>query len=361
MTLVSIRGMSKQYAGTNDPALNDVDLNVRRGERIAVLGLSGAGKSTLIRCLNRLVEPTAGDIVWYGEQVDNSTPSAGPAAGQGDPHDRGNTGDPRDTDGVNVRSLSGAELRAYRRRIGMVFQEFHLVDRLTVIANVLTGRFGHVGPWQAAFGRYSQADIDAAYDALARVGLSGYEQRKARELSGGQRQRVAIARALVQRPLLLLGDEPVSNLDPMTARGVIRLLAEINERDGLTMVVNLHSVELAIEFAQRVIGMNDGRIVFDDSPARLDDEALHEIYSDGSAESASPHHAPWSHGAAVPGDTAHGDTAHRATTHGDAAHGHAAFHPGLSDTIRDNRPPTTRSGPASSPFDSDTSIDTIRQ
>lgn len=254
---MSMREISKRYPGTGEAALRDVNLDIRRGERIAILGLSGAGKSTLIRCINRLVEPTTGDIVWQGEQP-----------------------------GVDVRTLKGPSLRAYRRRIGMIFQEFHLVDRLPVLANVLTGRFGYVGPWQAALGRYPQGDIDLAYEALARVGLTGYENRKSRELSGGQRQRVAIARALVQQPLLLLGDEPVSNLDPMTARGVIRLLKEINERDGLTMIVNLHSVELAAEFAHRILGMNDGRIVFDGPPEALNEDTLHVIYSDESPKEA---------------------------------------------------------------------------
>lgn len=273
MNLVSIRAVSKQYPGTLRPALDGVDLDVRRGERIAVLGLSGAGKSTLLRCMNRLVEPTSGAILWRGGRGDE------------DPErhrDRGESRNPGDP-GTDVLALQGPDLRAYRRRIGMIFQEFHLVDRLTVLANVLTGTFGHVGPWQAAFGRYPADDVDAARAALERVGLSGYEGRKARELSGGQRQRVAIARALVQRPLLLLGDEPVSNLDPMTARGVVQLLAEINERDALTMLVNLHSVELASKFAHRVIGMKDGRLVFDAAPDELNDDALHEIYAEGRA------------------------------------------------------------------------------
>lgn len=265
MTLIDIRGLSKQYPGTARPALDEVNLTVKRGERIAVLGLSGAGKSTLIRCINRLVEPTAGEIRWFGNVASHTDAAHLPGS---------------DGDGLRVRSLTGDGLRAYRRRIGMIFQEFHLVDRLTVLANVLAGRFGYVGHWQAALGRYSADDVNAAYAALERVGLAGYERRRARELSGGQRQRVAIARALVQQPLMLLGDEPVSNLDPMTARGVIRLLTEINRRDGLTMMVNLHSVELAVAFAHRIIGMQDGRIVFNDVPAKLDDAALNAIYGD---------------------------------------------------------------------------------
>lgn len=275
--LLRLRRLSKQYPGADRSALDAIDLTVRRGERIAVLGLSGAGKSTLIRCINRLVEPTSGDMIWFGEVRPGNTASNESAA-----HSATQTtsSDTPANGGIDVRSLTGDALRAYRRRIGMIFQEFHLVDRLSVLANVLTGRFGYVGPWSAAFGRYVPTDVGAAEAALARVGLAGYERRRARELSGGQRQRVAIARALVQQPLLLLGDEPVSNLDPITARGVMRLLTEINERDELTMMVNLHSVELAVEFAHRIIGMHDGRIVFDDEPARLDDAALQAIYGD---------------------------------------------------------------------------------
>lgn len=299
MALLQLRGVSKQYPGTARPALDGIDLTVRRGERIAILGLSGAGKSTLIRCINRLVEPTAGHMTWFGEAPDGTIPlgtaSNGSASGtavitrdlnnrEASAHAQARAADDANTgQGIDVRMLRGMALRAYRRRIGMIFQEFHLVDRLSVLANVLTGRFGYVGPWSAAFGRYLPTDVDAANAALARVGLRGYERRRARELSGGQRQRVAIARALVQQPLLLLGDEPVSNLDPITARGVMGLLSEINERDGLTMMINLHSVELAVRFAHRIIGMHDGRIVFDDGPDRLDDAALTAIYGDAAS------------------------------------------------------------------------------
>lgn len=310
-----MRRLTKRYPGATRPALKDVDLSVKRGERVAVLGLSGAGKSTLIRCMNRLVEPTSGELIWYGHRRDDAIGRAvvdhvvndvrgdvrgyyghavrndvedfdvgdgGNAVGNAVTDDRGQfvrSDVAGSGEGIDVLSLRGGELRAYRRRIGMIFQEFHLGDRLSVLANVLTGRFGYVGPWQAVFGRYTEDDVDDAAEALARVGLTGFERRRARQLSGGQRQRVAIARALVQQPLLLLGDEPVSNLDPMTARGVMHLLTEINERDGLTMIVNLHSVELAVGFAQRIIGMNDGRIVFDDEPGKLDDAALHAIYA----------------------------------------------------------------------------------
>lgn len=269
MTLLRMNNLRMQYPGAERPALDDIDLTIERGQRIAVLGLSGAGKSTLIRCINRLVEPIAGEIVWFGESDGADSALAG--------------ADHSDATGIAVRSLKGVALRTYRRRIGMIFQEFHLVDRLSVLANVLMGRFGYVTPWRAALGRYAPRDVEAAYAALERVGLQRYERRRARELSGGQRQRVAIARALVQQPLLLLGDEPVSNLDPMTARDVMQLLAEINQRDGLTMNINLHSVELAMEFAQRVIGMHDGRIVFDDTPDRLDDAALKAIYASAPA------------------------------------------------------------------------------
>ncbi|MBO8142495.1 MAG: phosphonate ABC transporter ATP-binding protein [Firmicutes bacterium] len=245
MALLVVRGLRVRYPGAQEDALRGVDLELAPGEFVCVLGPSGAGKSTLIRCINRLVEPASGQIIW---------------------------------DGHDAMRLKGAHLLAYRRQIGMIFQEFHLVDRLPVLANVLMGRFGYVSPWQAAIGRYGPQEVAWARQALARVGLAGYELRRARDLSGGQRQRVAIARALVQRPRLMLGDEPVSNLDPVTARAIMALLAEINRRDGLTMLINLHSVDLARAFATRVIGLSRGQVAFDGPPSRVDRSVLEQVY-----------------------------------------------------------------------------------
>jgi len=243
--LLHLAGLRKRYTPRGPWALDGVDLDVAAGDFAVVLGRSGAGKSTLIRCINVLHRPTEGTVRWEGR---------------------------------DVLGLNPDQLRAYRRGIGMIFQEFHLIDRLTVLANVLVGRFGAIAPWQAILGRYGPSDLHIAREALRRVGLEAYADRRATELSGGQRQRVAIARALAQQPRMILGDEPVSNLDPATSRSIMDLLAEINERDGITLIINLHSVELARRYARRIIGMADGRIVFDGPPSALDDAALEAIY-----------------------------------------------------------------------------------
>lgn len=252
--LLSLQGLRKRYSPRAPWALNGVSLEVSEGDFVVVLGSSGAGKSTLIRCINLLVLPTEGTVRWQGQDVLGLTPP---------------------------------QLRAYRRNIGMIFQEFHLIDRLNVLDNVLVGRFGAIAPWRAVLGRYSASDLDIAWESLRRVGLEAYAYRRASELSGGQRQRVAIARALTQRPRLILGDEPVSNLDPVTSRFILNLLAEINARDGITLIINLHSVELARRYARRILGMAAGRIVFDGPPAALDGDALRAIYGSQADEGES--------------------------------------------------------------------------
>lgn len=249
--LLDITGLDKQYVKGEPYALRGLDLKVEAGEFVAILGLSGSGKSTLIRCINRLIEPTAGRIRWRGE---------------------------------DVGAYRGAALRGYRRQIGMIFQDFHLIDRLSVRRNVLVGRFGCLSPMQAIAGRHGAQGEQAAADALARVGLEAYAKRRARELSGGQRQRVAIARALTQEPALILGDEPVSNLDPVTSIAILQLLQRLNREDGITLMINLHSVELAIHFAQRIVGIAKGRVVFDGPPAALSAAVLQAIYSSGDSK-----------------------------------------------------------------------------
>lgn len=243
--MLIVEDLRVRYTPGGPWALDGVDLKVQPGEFIAILGRSGAGKSTLIRCLNRLVTPTSGSIVWEGR---------------------------------DVLALGPRELRAHRRRIGMIFQEFHLIDRLSVLGNVLVGRFGAM-PWpKALLGRFSAEDLQLAQQALERVGLAAFSHRRVSTLSGGQRQRVAIARALVQQPRMILGDEPVSNLDPATSVSILSLLEQINREDGITLLINLHSVELARRYARRIIGMADGRIVFDAGPEALTAQALEKIY-----------------------------------------------------------------------------------
>jgi phosphonate transport system ATP-binding protein len=244
--MLRIRGLVKTYRG-GDRAVDGVDLDVPRGQLMALIGPSGAGKSTLIRCVNRLVEPTEGSIV---------------------------------VDGGLVTSLGGGGLRAARRRMGMIFQEFALVERLTVMENVLSGRLGYVGFWASWLRRFPQADIDEAFRLMERAGLGGMHDKRADQLSGGQRQRVGICRALIQNPALLLVDEPTASLDPKTSRQIMRLLVELCAERQLAAIVNIHDVALAQMFVQRVVGLRAGRIVFDGPPEALTTEVLTEIYGE---------------------------------------------------------------------------------
>ncbi|MCC7041528.1 MAG: phosphonate ABC transporter ATP-binding protein [Burkholderiales bacterium] len=255
-----VAGLTKVYP-TGKRALDGVDFVIATSGVTAVIGSSGAGKSTFIRCINRLVEPTSGRIL---------------------------------LDGVDLVGLDRAGLRAARRRIGMIFQEFNLVERLTVMENVLAGRLGHVGLIDTLRRRFAPADVDAAFELLARVGLDGFHDRRADALSGGQRQRVGIARALIQRPDLLLVDEPTASLDPRTARQIMRLVRELATERATPAIVNLHDVALAREFADRIVAFSAGRIVFDDAPAALDAATLDRIYGgeDWSASAAADDDAP---------------------------------------------------------------------
>lgn len=259
--MLAIRALTKQYAPEDPYALQGLDLNVAAGECIAILGLSGSGKSTLIRCINGLVRPTSGTIRY---------------------------------DGQDITGLSDKEMRRIRKDIGMIFQEFHLIERLSVLENVLVGRFGQTSTLKALLGRFQPDEIQQALNALDRVGLGAFSQRRARDLSGGQKQRVAIARALLQEPRLILCDEPVSSLDPITANSVLSLLAEINRRDGITLLINLHDVQLAKRFASRIIGLAHGRLVFDGEPEDVDDAVLQRIYGavDEAADEQADHHHP---------------------------------------------------------------------
>ena len=242
--MLEVSGLAKTYP-TGDHALRGVSFTVDGRDAVFVIGPSGAGKSTLLRCVNRLVEPDQGRVT---------------------------------LDGLDVTALDPRGLRAARRRMGMIFQEFNLVERLTVMENVLSGRLGYVGLWQAWRRRFPPDDVAAAYQTLARVGLEGFENKRADELSGGQRQRVGIARALVQRPQILLVDEPTSSLDPRTSETVMALITDLAAEDGIPALVNIHDVPLARTFARRIIGLAAGRIVFDGPPAALDEHALARIY-----------------------------------------------------------------------------------
>lgn len=252
--MLRLDGLTKRYGG-DAVALDGVTLDVPAGQIVALIGPSGAGKSTLIRCINRLVEPTSGNVV---------------------------------LDGLELTTLKRRGLRLARRRIGMIFQEFALVERLTVMENVLSGRLGYVGFWKSLLRRFPEADIARAFELLDRVGLSGFVDKRADALSGGQRQRVGIARALMQAPDLLLVDEPTASLDPKTSRQIMRLLSELCSERGLAAVINIHDVELARRFVQRVVGLRAGRVVYDGLPDGLTAEVLTSIYGEEDWTDAKP-------------------------------------------------------------------------
>ncbi len=242
--MLSVERLTKTYR-TGDKALSDVSFTVPKGQVVGLIGPSGAGKSTLIRCVNRLVEPTSGSV--------------------------------RLND-VDVTRLGTGDLRRARRRIGMIFQEYALVERLTVMENVLSGRLGYVPFWRSFTRRFPAQDIARAFALLDRVGLSAHADKRADALSGGQRQRVGIARALEQEPELLLIDEPTASLDPRTSRQIMRLITEICRESGLPAIINIHDVVLAQQFTDRIIGLQSGCVVFDGPPSALTDDVLTRIY-----------------------------------------------------------------------------------
>ncbi|MBL8516044.1 MAG: phosphonate ABC transporter ATP-binding protein [Betaproteobacteria bacterium] len=243
-TTLSIKHLSKSYVA-GKPVLKDISLDIADCGITAIIGPSGTGKSTLIRCINRLVEPTSGEIHF---------------------------------EGGNLVALDRSGLRLARRHIGMVFQEYNLVERLTVMENLLTGRLGYVSPFKAWLRKFPEADIARAFELLDAVGLGSFANQRADSLSGGQRQRVGIARALMQEPKLLLADEPTSSLDPKTSVEVMALMRDLCHARGIPVVVNMHDVELAKRFADRIIGMSGGNVVYDGGPAGLTDDVLKSIY-----------------------------------------------------------------------------------
>ena len=244
---LSIRNLVKAYE-PGKPVLSGITLDFPDRGVVAVIGPSGTGKSTLIRCINRLVEPTSGEIRLAGR---------------------------------DLTALRGQALREARREIGMVFQEYNLVERLSVMENLLCGRLGYVPLWRVWMRQYPEEDIARAFDLLDRVGLGDFATRRADALSGGQRQRVGIARALMQRPRLLLADEPTSSLDPRTSVEIMTLMRDLAAEQGIPVIINIHDVALARRFADRIIGMAGGKVVFDGPPSALRDDHLHAIYGEG--------------------------------------------------------------------------------
>jgi phosphonate transport system ATP-binding protein len=243
---LSIENLTKRYP-TGDLALDGVSLSVEEGQVVALIGPSGAGKSTLIRCINRLVEPTSGRVLLKER---------------------------------DITALGARELRRMRRRMGMIFQEYALVERLTVMENVLSGRLGYVGFWRSFLRRYPQKDVEEAFRLLARLGLDDMVDKRADALSGGQRQRVGIARALIQDPEILLIDEPTASLDPKTSRQIMRLILQLCRERGLAAVINMHDVPLATMFVERIVGLRQGIIVYDGPPNQLNADRLTEIYGE---------------------------------------------------------------------------------
>jgi phosphonate transport system ATP-binding protein len=244
--MLKLAGLTKRYP-TGDLALKGIDLEVPDGQVLALIGPSGAGKSTLIRCVNRLVDPTSGTIF---------------------------------LDDTEITALSQNQLRRARRRMGMIFQEYALVERLSVMENVLSGRLGYVNFWRSWIRKYPQSDIDEAFRLLERVGLDHMVDKRADELSGGQRQRVGICRALMQNPELLLVDEPTASLDPKTSRQIMRLIVELCEERGLAAIVNIHDVMLAQMYSKRIVGLRLGEIVYDGPPNGLKPNVLTDIYGE---------------------------------------------------------------------------------
>lgn len=242
--MLEISNLTKIYPG-NVLALDRVSFTVQPGEFLAVIGLSGSGKSTLLRCINRLVEPTAGQIIWNG---------------------------------VDITQASAEELLRIRRKIGMVFQHFNLVSRSKVITNVLAGRLGYVNPAFSLIHRFPKADIERALKQLERAGIADQASKRADELSGGQQQRVGIARAMVQEPEMVLADEPVASLDPVLAHSIMQHLENINREDGVMVICSLHFLDLVHRYAHRAIALNEGKLMFDGSPIDIDDTKFKAIY-----------------------------------------------------------------------------------
>jgi len=248
---LQIKNLTKVYERGQVVALRNLSFDVEKGEFLVIIGLSGSGKSTLLRCINRLIEPTGGSII---------------------------------LDGEDLSQLSAKGMRRQRRRIGMIFQHFNLIKRSTVMLNALTGRLGYTPRWRALMSLFSEEDQALAMRNLSRVGLEEKAYVRADELSGGQQQRVGIARALMQEPDLLLVDEPVSALDPATSHSVMQYLEQMNQEDGVTVLASLHFLSLARRYGTRIIALKDGQLVFDGSPADIDEEKFKEIYGEEAEE-----------------------------------------------------------------------------
>jgi phosphonate transport system ATP-binding protein len=248
--MLIIENLTKIY-DNGFKALDKISLEIPDGQFVSIIGLSGSGKSTLLRCINRLIDPTEGRIIWNG---------------------------------LDITAAADDELREIRRRIGMIFQQFNLVKRSSVLMNVVTGRLGYMNPIYSLINYVPSAEKERALAALERVGIAEKADNRASALSGGQQQRVGIARALMQDPELMLADEPVASLDPATSHSVMKYLEALNKDDGLTVLCSLHFLSLARAYSDRVVALKDGRIEFDGSPKDIDEERFKQIYGEDAVQ-----------------------------------------------------------------------------
>lgn len=244
MELLQVNNVSKDYKG-GTKALKNVNFSVKEGEFISIIGPSGAGKSTLLRCINRMIEATEGNVIFNN---------------------------------IDVGSIKKKELRSLRTQIGMIFQHYNLVDRLSVIENVLHGRLGYKSTLAGVIGKYTEEEKIQSFKILEKLGLEDQAYKRCDQLSGGQKQRVGIARALVQNPKLILCDEPIASLDPSASKIIMDHLKNINKEMGITCILNLHQVDVALKYSDRIIGINGGKTVFNGKPSDITKEQIHEIY-----------------------------------------------------------------------------------
>ncbi|MBK9124635.1 MAG: phosphonate ABC transporter ATP-binding protein [Chloroflexi bacterium] len=248
--MLIIENLTKIY-DNGFKALDNINLEIPDGQFVSIIGLSGSGKSTLLRCINRLIKPTHGRIIWNG---------------------------------IDITAANEEDVRAIRRRIGMIFQQFNLVKRSSVITNVLQGRLGYTNPLFSFINYFPRSDRDEALANLQRVGIKEQAYKRASALSGGQQQRVGIARALMQQPELMLADEPVASLDPATSHSVMKYLEILNQEDGITVLCSLHFLSLARAYSDRVIALKDGVLMFDGGPQEIDNVRFKEIYGEDAVE-----------------------------------------------------------------------------
>ncbi|MGL4788743.1 MAG: phosphonate ABC transporter ATP-binding protein [Cetobacterium sp.] len=243
-TVLEVKNLFKSYDGKRN-VLENISLEFKEGELVSVIGSSGAGKSTFLRCLNKMIIPSSGDILFNDE---------------------------------SLMKAGKKDIKKIRAKIGMIFQHYNIVKQLTTIENVLHGKLGQMSSLKGLLGLYTESDKKEAFELLKELGLKGHEYKKCGNLSGGQKQRVGIARALIQNPNLILCDEPIASLDPQSAKVIMDILKDITEKKGITCIANLHQVDVAMKYSDRVIGLKNGKILFNGPPSKLTKEIIHEIY-----------------------------------------------------------------------------------